>query len=99
MPRTTLGVVRDILLIVIAAAAPWTVHLAPARQRPLALVAVLAVLLLFGIFASNPLTSWGFWAGLVVGLLSVLVVASGGLRRGGSPGRLDEPAGERTDPR
>jgi peptidoglycan/LPS O-acetylase OafA/YrhL len=96
--------VRDILLLVIGLAAPWTVHLASPRQRPLALVAVIAVLLLFGIFASNPLASWGLWAGLAVGLASVLLLAGGALRGGASPPapRPHRPRGdtgsERTDP-
>lgn len=75
----------SILLLVIALAAPWTVHLAPPRQRPVALVGVVAVLLLYGIFAGNPLTRWQFWVGLVIGILSILVWVSisGGGRRGG----------------
>ena len=43
-----------ILLLVISIVAPWTVHLAPPRQRALALVGVIAVFLLYGIFAENP---------------------------------------------
>ena len=52
-----------ILLLVISIVAPWTVHLAPPRQRALALVGVVAVYLLYGIFAENPLTQWEMWAG------------------------------------
>ena len=52
-----------ILLLVISLLAPWMVHLAPPRQRPLALVGVVAVFLLYGIFAENPLMQWEMWAG------------------------------------
>lgn len=97
-----------ILLLVIALAAPWTVHLAPPRQRPLALVSVIAVFLLYGIFASNPLGRWETWAGLAAGVLTVLLLASsgpggagrrGGGRRGGrarSRPRLDDAGNEPT---
>ena len=43
----------SILLLIISLAAPWVVQLAPPRQRLIALVAVIAVLLLFGIFSFN----------------------------------------------
>ena len=67
-----------ILLLIIAAAAPWVVHLAPPRQRALALVGVVAVLLLFGIFAFNPILTWQLWAGLAVGVATVLLAAGAG---------------------
>jgi peptidoglycan/LPS O-acetylase OafA/YrhL len=72
-----------ILLLVISIVAPWTVHLAPPRQRPLALVGVIAVFLLYGIFASNPLTQWEMWAGLAAGILTVMFLAGGAGGRGG----------------
>jgi hypothetical protein len=75
-----------VLLLVIALVAPWTVHLAPPRQRPLALVGVVAVFLLYGIFAENPLTRWEMWAGLAAGILTVLFL-SGGAGAGGRGGR------------
>jgi hypothetical protein len=98
-----------ILLFIIAAAAPWVVHLAPPRQRFLALILVLAVFLLYWIFARNPLTSWALWAGLAAGIVSVLL-AAGALtgRRSGRGGRgrrrsrarasspFDDPSGEPT---
>ncbi len=75
-----------ILLLVIAIVAPWTVHLAPPRQRPLALVGVVAVFLLYGIFAENPLTRWEMWAGLAAGILTVMFLAGGAAAgRGGRP--------------
>lgn len=75
-----------ILLLIIALVAPWTVHLAPPRQRALALVGVVAVFLLYGIFAENPLTQWEMWAGLAAGILTVLFL-SGGAGAGGRGGR------------
>lgn len=67
-----------ILLLLIALLAPWVVHLAAPRQRALALVGVIAVFLLYGIFAENPLVRWEFWAGLAAGVVTVLVLAAGG---------------------
>jgi hypothetical protein len=87
-----------ILLLVIALIAPWVVHLAAPRQRPLALVGVIAVFLLYGIFAENPLTQWEMWAGLAAGILTVLFLAggaAGGHGGGRSPRRRRPP---RQDP-
>ncbi len=75
-----------ILLLVIALVAPWAVHLAPPRQRPLALVGVVAVLLLYGIFVENPLLQWELWAGLAAGILTVLFLSGGVGSRGGRSG-------------
>ncbi len=83
-----------ILLLVIALLAPWVVHLAAPRQRPLALVGVIVVFLLYGIFAENPLLQWEMWAGLAAGILTVLFLAGGGLSHGGrsrSGGRSRRP--------
>ena len=66
-----------ILLLVIALIAPWVVHLAAPKQRPLALVGVIAVFLLYGIFAENPLLQWEMWAGLAAGILTVMFLAGG----------------------
>lgn len=90
-----------ILLLVISIVAPWTVHLAPPRQRPLALVGVIAVFLLYGIFAENPLTQWEMWAGLAAGILTVMFLAGGASAgRGGRPrGGGTRPAPRRTRPR
>lgn len=86
-----------ILLLVISIVAPWTVHLAPPKQRPLALVGVVAVFLLYGIFAENPLTQWEMWAGLAAGILTVMFLAGGaGSGRGGrSRGARRAPRRER----
>ena len=72
-----------ILLLVIALLAPWVVHLAAPKQRPLALVGVIIVFLLYGIFAENPLTQWEMWAGLAAGILTVLFLAGGAMHGGG----------------
>ena len=66
-----------ILLLVIALIAPWVVHLAAPKQRPLALVGVIAVFLLYGIFAENPLLQWEMWAGLAAGIRTVMFLAGG----------------------
>jgi hypothetical protein len=79
--------VSTILLLVIGLVAPWTVHLAPPRQRPLALVGVVAVFLLYGIFAENPLLQWEMWAGLAAGILTVLFLSGGAGGRGGRASR------------
>lgn len=72
-----------ILLLIIAILAPWVVHLAAPRQRPLALVGVVIVFLLYGIFAENPLVRWEMWAGLAAGVLTVLFLAGGAAGGGG----------------
>ncbi len=71
-----------ILLLVIALLAPWVVHLAAPRQRALALVGVVVVFLLYGIFAENPVVRWELWAGLAAGILTVLFLASGATSSG-----------------
>lgn len=77
-----------LVILVIAVIAPWVVHLAPPRQRPLALVCVIGVLLIVGIFLTNPLVAWEFWLGLVIGIGSVLLLARRGVRpRGRRRGR------------
>ena len=75
-----------ILLLVISLIAPWVVHLAAPKQRPLALVGVVAVFLLYGIFAENPLLRWEMWAGLAAGILTVVFLA-GGSAGGHTPSR------------
>jgi hypothetical protein len=66
--------VTTIVILVIAVLAPWVVHLAPPRQRPLALVCSIGVLLVIGIFLANPLVAWAFWLGLVIGVGSVVLM-------------------------
>ena len=72
--------VGTIVILVIAVLAPWVVHLAPPRQRPLALVCAIGVLLIVGIFFQNPLVTWEFWLGLIIGIGSVVLVARRGMR-------------------
>lgn len=79
-----------ILLLIIALLAPWVVHLAAPRQRPLALVGVIVVFLLYGIFAENPVLRWELWAGLAAGILTVLFLAGGAVSQGRS-GRSRRP--------
>lgn len=72
--------VTTIVILIIALLAPWVIQLSPPRQRPLALVCAIGLLLIIGIFLVNPLTSWAFWVGLVVGIVSVVIVARRGVR-------------------
>ena len=61
------------LVLIVGAAVPWVVHLAAPRQRLLALAAAIVVVVLFTLFSSvNAVLSWQLWAGLGVGLISVL---------------------------
>lgn len=85
-----------ILLLIIAILAPWVVHLAAPRQRALALVGVLAVFLLYGIFAANPVVRWEMWAGLAAGVLTVLFLVGG---VGGSGGGRQRSSRSRRPPR
>ena len=86
----------SLFLFIIALAGPWAVHLAPPRQRGVAVVGLVAILLLYGIFASNPLTQWELWIGLLAGIISILVASAlgAGRRRGGRdrPARARRPA-------
>ena len=85
----------SILLLVISLVAPWVVQLAPPRQRLIAVVAVVAVLLLFGIVTGNPRAMWQFWIGLIIGVLSVILFVNMGSRPGGRRRWEDE---EEADP-
>ncbi|MDX6645414.1 MAG: hypothetical protein QOK40_1141 [Miltoncostaeaceae bacterium] len=87
---------NSVILFLIGFVAPWAVHLVPPRQRPVALIGVVLVLLLFAIFAGrNPVTAWELWVGLLAGVIAVLAIAAGGFgrsrrrpsRRGGRPRR------------
>jgi uncharacterized membrane protein YgcG len=85
--------VSTIFLLVIALVAPWVVHLAPPRQRALALVAVIIVFLLYGIFVENPIVRWEMWAGLAAGVLTVLFLAGGAASSGRSSRSRRPPRG------
>ena len=85
-----------LLLLLIAAILPWIVHLAPARQRPLALVGAVAVIMLFGIFVQNPLFSWEFWVGLIAGVVSVVGLSAAGGSGGGGRRGGRSPRGRRS---
>ncbi len=90
----------SIFLFIIALAGPWAVHLAPPRQRGVAVLGVLAILLLYGIFASNPLTKWELWIGLLAGIISILVVSTlgGGRSRAPRERRPRRPRRTQTSP-
>jgi hypothetical protein len=90
--------VSSLVLFIIALAAPWAVHLAPPRQRAVALVGVIAVLLLFGIFAENPLGKWQLWVGLAVGILSILGASALGIGTGGGGRRRRRVPRHRASP-
>jgi peptidoglycan/LPS O-acetylase OafA/YrhL len=87
---------NSVLLIAIGILSPWTVHLAPPKQRPLALLGVIVVFVLYGIFAENPLTTWEMWAGLAAGVVSVLIVAGGGVGGIGPRGGRSRPPRRRS---
>lgn len=61
-----------------AIAGPWVVHLAPKRQRLMALVGFVGVLLVWAALVGNWAGKWWFWAGLVIGVGSVLFAGGGG---------------------
>ncbi|MSO44435.1 MAG: hypothetical protein EXQ74_03855 [Thermoleophilia bacterium] len=88
----------SILLLVIAIVAPWVVHLVSPRQRLVAVVAAVAVLLLYGVFTGNPLVMWQLWVGVIIGIGSVVLwlnMASGTRsRRRWEDEEEAEPTGE-----
>jgi len=68
--------VTSALILIVGAAVPWVVHLAAPRQRLLALAAAIIVIVLFTLFSSmNPVFSWQLWAGLALGLITVVAAA------------------------
>src|SRR5262245_50913058 len=88
-PGSVRLVLRAILLFLIAFAGPWVVQLAPPRQRLMALVGFVGVLLLWLVFSSW-VDKWYFWLGLLLGIGSVVFVARSGGQgrgRGGGQGR------------
>jgi peptidoglycan/LPS O-acetylase OafA/YrhL len=79
--------VTGLLLLVIGLASPWVVHIAPPRQRPLALVGLVILVLIVWIFLANPFTAWQTWAGLAAGVVSILVLSAMGGGGGGAAPR------------
>ncbi len=71
---------RSLLLFFVAIAGPWVVHLAPPRQRLMALVGFIGVLLLWLVF-ENWITEWWFWLGLAIGIGTVVAFGSRARRR------------------
>ena len=67
---------QSVLLLFVAIAGPWVVHLAPVRQRLMALVGFVGVLLLWLVLESW-IGKWWFWVGLALGIVSVLFIGRG----------------------
>ncbi len=88
---TMSGMLQSVLLIFVAVVGPWVVHLAPVRQRLMALVGFIGVLLLWLVLESW-IGKWWFWVGLAVGIASVLFIG------GGEPRRRRRPPPRRTRP-
>ena len=91
----------SLVLFIIALVGPWAVHLAPPRSRAVAVMVFVAILLLFGIFAHNPLTSWLFWIGLILGIASIAIFSGYGSAKGNSgrrPRREPREPGSRGAP-
>ncbi len=82
---------RSILLFFVAIAGPWVVHLAPSRQRLMALVGFVGVLLLWLVLESW-LGEWWFWVGLLIGIGTVLFIGDSGRGRNGRRPRPRRPA-------
>ncbi len=66
-------VLRAVLLFFVAVAGPWVVHIAPARQRLMALVGFVGVLVFWLLF-ENWTAKWWFWVGLLVGAITALLL-------------------------
>jgi hypothetical protein len=91
--------VSSLVLFIIALVGPWAVHLAPPRSRAVAVMVLVAILLLFGIFAHNPLTSWLFWIGLILGIASIAIFSGYGSAKGSSERRARREPREPREPR
>ena len=65
---------QSLLLLFVAIAGPWVVHLAPIRMRLMALAGFAGVLVLWLAFESW-IGKWWFWVGLLVGIATVMFVA------------------------
>ena len=91
-PGTIAGMLQSVLLLFVAIAGPWVVHLAPVRQRLMALVCFIGVLLLW-LALESWIGKWWFWIGLVIGIASVLFVGGGEPRN-----RRPPPSRRRTHP-
>lgn len=91
-PGTIVGMLQSVLLLFVAIAGPWVVHLAPVRQRLMALVGFVGVLLLW-LALESWIGKWWFWVGLIIGIASVLFVGGGEPRT-----RRPPPSRRRTRP-
>lgn len=82
---------RNLLLFFVAVAGPWVIHLAPKRQRLIALVGFVGVLLLWLVLESW-IGKWWFWVGLIIGIGTVLFFGeSGSDRRTRTPRQRRQP--------
>jgi hypothetical protein len=70
---------QSLLLLFVAIAGPWVVHLAPIRMRLMALAGFAAVLVLWLAFESW-IGKWWFWVGLLIGIATVMFVGGGDTR-------------------
>jgi hypothetical protein len=82
---------RNLLLFFVAIAGPWVVHMAPKRQRLMALVGFIGVLLLW-LVLENWIGKWWFWAGLAIGICTVALFGKGARERKFRPPRRRPPA-------
>lgn len=81
---------RNLLLFFVAVAGPWVVHMAPKRQRLMALVGFIGVLLLW-LVLENWIGNWWFWVGLVIGIGTVFLFGEGARERKNRPPRQRRP--------
>ena len=82
---------RNLLLFFVAIAGPWVIHLAPKRQRLMALVGFVGVLLLWLVLESW-IGKWWFWLGLLIGIGTVFFFGGSGGERKTRPPRPRRPA-------
>ena len=82
---------RNLLLFFVAVAGPWVIHMAPKRQRLIALVGFIGVLLLW-LVLENSIGKWWFWVGLAIGISTVMLFGKGARDRKFRPPRRRPPA-------
>lgn len=65
------------LLIILAALLPLVVHLAPAAHRPVAMMASIAILVMYGALYRNPFVHWETWLGIGLGVIALAIAGVG----------------------